>query len=164
MPRPHVTEKLTLSERDPISRKFIGENHPLDSSSWPPGISNQSSHHEWESKRQRGGANKDLYKVSHLSFNVLFISVAAFPSTIFPHYPHFSGYLILLQLTALSFQLFSLPLTHSFSNQQNIFLSFFQLPLGLSLKRKAQTFLYFIPNRNKVKTPQWLRMRAPIFS
>lgn len=164
MPRLHVTEKLTLSEHDPISKKFIGENHPLDSSGWPSGVSNQSSHHEWESERQKGGANEALYKVSHLPFNVLLIWVTVFPSTISPHCPHFSCYFILLQLTALSFQLVSLPFIPIFSNQQNIFLSFSQHPLGISLKRKAQTFLYFIPNWNKVKTPQCLRMRAQIFS
>lgn len=49
MPRPYVMGKLTCSELDPISRKFIGEHQPLASSSWPSGVSTQFSHHECES-------------------------------------------------------------------------------------------------------------------
>ena len=72
--------------------------------------------------------------------------------------PLLSCYFFLLQVIALSFQLLPLLSTPIFQA------SAFFLPLGLSLRRKAQTLLYFIPNQNKVNNPQCLRMGSPKFS
>lgn len=149
MPRSYVKEKLTCSEHDSVSREFLGEYNPFGPSSWPSGVPNQFSHHEWESKSQKGGGYEDLYKISNLSFNTLPLWETAFPSSVFPHHHLTPTVFLLLCLTPVNCS-FSPALSsaiHSyFLSQKNTFFSSFQLLLGLSLKeKKLSHFCYFIP-------------------
>lgn len=99
MPKLDVMEKLTCLQQEVYWRV---------PSLWPSGVSNQFSHHEWESKSQKRGGND--YEVSYLSFNAVSwgncVSLQYF--SLPP--PMFSCYFFLLQLIALSFQPFPLLL------------------------------------------------------
>lgn len=135
MPWSCVKQGLTCSERDSISRKFLGEHCPFGPSSWPSGVCNQFSHHKWESISQKGGGGgyEHLCRlpsfISHSASLSSCLSLQCFPP---PHTSLFSCHFVLLQLIAFSLQPFS-AMNSCFLSQKNAFFPSFQLLLGLSL-------------------------------
>lgn len=102
------------------------------------------------------------------SISIPFISCSAsvskhFPPAFSPTTPLFSCYSILFQFITFSPSLSYAIHSPSFKSANYLC---FLLPasLGLFLKGKAQSLLYFIPDQNKMNNSQCLRMGSPTVS